>query len=51
MFLVSSVLVTIWMACVVLGFTLGGATHLLAIAAVAIIFASGNHREQPAPLA
>jgi len=45
MFLVSSLLMTVWMACLVLGMTLGGGIHVLALAAVAIIFASGNHRQ------
>lgn len=53
MILLSMLFMTAWMFCVVLGFTAGGFTHVLGIAAAAIVFMSGNrprrsHR-QPKP--
>jgi hypothetical protein len=47
MILVSVLLMTVWMSALVLGLTLGGLVHGLAIAAVAIIFMSGNRRSHP----
>jgi len=49
MFVVSSMLMTAWIICIVLGFMLGGGIHVLAVAAVAIILASGNRREGALP--
>lgn len=49
--LISMVLMTAWMFCVVLGFTAGGFAHLLGIASAAIVLMSGNRphirRESP----
>jgi hypothetical protein len=42
MTLISTLLTTAWMSCVVLGFTLGGVVHVLAVAAVMVIFLGGN---------
>lgn len=39
---VSLSLITLWLALVVLGVTLSGFVHVLALAATAIVFLSGN---------
>jgi len=42
MTLVSLSLITSWMILLLLGFSYGGLVHLLPVAAVAIVFLSGN---------
>jgi len=42
MHLISLTLLSTWLTSVVVGFTMGGFVHLLAIAAVVIVFTSGN---------
>jgi hypothetical protein len=41
---VSLGLITMWMALELLGMTYAGLVHVLIVAAVAIVFLSGNHR-------
>ena len=36
-------LMTLWLASMICDFTLGGLVHLLALAAVLIVFMTGNH--------
>lgn len=36
-------LMTLWLVSMVLGFTLGGLVHLLALAVVLIVLTTGNH--------
>ena len=42
MVVISLLLLTLWLTSMVVGFTLGGLIHLLAISAIAIVFLSGN---------
>jgi hypothetical protein len=47
MTLISMLLMIVWMAGIMLDFTLGGLIHVLALGAVMIVFMSGNQREHP----
>lgn len=47
MTLISLLLITMWMIGIIFGFMAGGLIHVLAFAAVTIVFMSGNRRERP----
>lgn len=44
MFVVSLILMTLWIASVLVGFTMGGFVHLLALASVTIVLMNGRRR-------
>ena len=45
---ISVLLMTLWFASMVLDFTLGGLSHVLAVAAVLIVLTTHNHEPKPA---
>ena len=45
---ISALLMTLWLASMVLHFTLGGLVHLLAIGVVLIVFMTGNRATRSA---